>query len=302
MLTSIIMVSYHTGPVIEQAITSILNLEEDVELVLVNNGNPPEVESAFLERFKDHPTVRYVTGHGNIGFGKGCNLGVRMSKGERILLLNPDSILASDTIRHLYQQEKGLDRPFMLGARLVDEHGKEESGCRRALLTPLTAFVEAFGLYHFFPKYRLNFNHMPLPKHKTKMPAISGAFMYMVKEDFDRIHGFDEEYFLHVEDMDLCLRFTRHGGTIYFMPNLVVTHVGGTSDVSSSIIEKNKAISFSRYFHENFVGEHPYILLWALDLMIWVRYALKVHVFGSSAPKKKAPKAAAKKVKKVRPK
>lgn len=279
-LTSIIMVSYHTGPVLEQAIASVMKLKEPVELVLVNNGNPPEVEADLLTRFKDDPNVRYVTGHGNIGFGKGCNLGGRMSKGDRILLLNPDSILPSDALRHLHQQEKGLERPFMLGARLVDEHGDEQSGCRRALLGPKTAFIEAFGLSRFFPQHRLNFHHLPLPKERTVIPAISGAFMYMHKEDFQSIHGFDEGYFLHVEDLDLCLRFSRHGGKIYFLPRLVVTHVGGTSEAPSSFIEKQKAISFSRYFHENYIGDFPVFLFWVLDAMIWLRYYLKVALKG----------------------
>lgn len=286
-LTSIIMVTYHTGPVLEQAIAAIMKLKEAVELVLVNNGNPPEVEADLSERFSNDPKVRYITGHGNIGFGRGCNLGVRMSKGDRVLLLNPDSILPTDTIRHLYQQEKGLKRPYMLGARLVDEQGHEEGGCRRALLTPLTAFVETFGLSKFFPKYRLNYNNDPLPKEKVLMPAISGAFMYLVKEDFNHVHGFDEGYFLHVEDLDLCLRFTRHGGEVYFMPHLVVTHIGATSDTSSEFIEKQKAISFSHYFHENFASTCPYILLWAMDIMIWARYVLKVHVLSAVKGKKK---------------
>ncbi len=283
-LTSIIMVSYHTGPVIEQAIAAIKELAEPVELVLVNNGNPPEIEKDFAKRFEADPDIHYITGHGNIGFGKGCNLGVQKCKGEKILLLNPDSILPTDALRHLQQQEKGLERPYMLGARLLDDNEKEQSGCRRALLTPVTAFVESLGLYRFFPQYRLNYHTDPVPKGRTQMPAISGAFMYLNKKDFEAIHGFDEGYFLHVEDLDLCYRFTQSGGKIYYLPRLVVTHVGGTSEVSSEFIEKHKAISFSRYFRENFAGKYPYFVIWALDLMIWTRFILKVHVLRRLKP------------------
>jgi len=277
-LTSIIMVSYHTGSVIEQAISAVLELKEPLELVLVNNGNPKEVEDDFLKRFKDDPKVRYVTGHGNIGFGRACNLGVRMSKGDRILLLNPDCILSNDVIRHLSQQEKGLKTPFILGARLVDDNGVEQAGDRRAILTPITSFVEFFGLSKFFPKYRFNFNKDPVPKEKIEVPAISGAFMYMKKKHFQKIRGFDGGYFLHVEDLDLCLRFKNYGGKIYFLPNLVVTHVGAASKVGAKFVEKQKAISFSRYFHENFASQYPYVLLWLLDIMIWTRYLIKVHI------------------------
>lgn len=274
-LTSVVMVSYHTGPVLDKAIASVLAQTAEVELVLVNNGNPPEVEGRLMERFKEDPKVRYLTGHGNIGFGRACNLGARMARGDRVLFLNPDSALPSDALVKLYKQEEGLKRPFMLGARLVDEQGRDQRGCRRELLTPQTALIEALHLYRFFPDKRLNLHEEPVPKKRVPMPAISGAFMYMVKEDFWRVDGFDEKYFLHVEDMDLCLRFRRTGGEIYFVPDVVVTHVGSTSQVTSAFIEKCKLKSFIRYFHENFSATTPQPLLWALYAAAWGRYYLK---------------------------
>ncbi len=277
-LTSIIMVSYFTGPVLEKAIAAVLAQTATVELILVNNGNPPAIETAFLERFKDDPSVRYLTGHGNIGFGRACNLGARMARGDRILFLNPDSLLPPEAITTLYKQEKGLKRPFILGARLLDGEGKDQRGCRRALLTPQTAFIEALGLSTFLPKMRLNYHQEPLPRERTPMPAISGAFMYMIKEDFLHLGGFDEDYFLHVEDLDLCLRLSRKGGKAYFIPDLVVTHMGGTSKTTNQFLELNKAKGFIRYFHKNFEGFYPHPLLWLLDVAIWARYGLNVYL------------------------
>ena len=288
-LTSVIMVTYHTGPVLDRAIASVLAQTEPVELVLVNNGNPPDVEKRLAEKAKNETRLRWLSGQGNVGFGKGCNLGAKNANGECLLFLNPDSLLPPDALARLHQRAAKLKRPFMLGARLVDEKGKDQRGCRRALLTPKTAFIEALHLQKCFPKQRLNYHEEPVPLDITPMPAISGAFMFMHQQDFWLIKGFDEGYFLHVEDMDLCLRFRRAEGEIYFVPDVVVTHVGSTSKATSLFLEKNKAQGFMRYFHENFGHAYPQPVLWALDAAILARLGLKQALAwytGQGKPKK----------------
>ncbi len=116
----------------------------------------------------------------------------------------------------------------------------------------------------------------PLPQTIAPMPAISGAFMFLPREDFWNMGGFDEKYFIHVEDLDLCLRFRRAGGGIYFAPDIRVTHVGATSNATKAFIEKHKARGFVRYFHKNFGAEYPLPLLWLLDAAIWVRMGLRL--------------------------
>jgi len=270
-LTSVIMVSYHTGPVLDRAIAAVLAQSAPVELVLVNNGNPPDVEDQLKAKADAGPGIRFLTGQGNVGFAKGCNLGARNAQGDCLLFLNPDSLLPPDAVERLHGHAAKLKRPCMLGARLLDEKGKDQRGCRRALLTPKTAFVEALHLQKYFPEHRLNYHEAPVPADVTPMPAISGAFMFLHKDDFWRIKGFDEDYFLHVEDMDFCLRFRRAEGEIYFVPDIAVTHIGATSKVTSLFLEKNKARGFIRYFHENFGHAYPQFVLWALDAAIMAR-------------------------------
>jgi len=274
-LTSIVMVSYHTGPVLFQAVASALAQASPVELVLVDNGNPLEVVARLKALQESEPRFHLITGHGNIGFGKACNMGARAASGDALLFLNPDSTLPEDAVAKLALYSKYLRRPFMIGARLVGEDGRDQRGCRRALLTPLTALIEALHLHRFFPEIRLNFTQEPVPQKIAPIPAISGAFMFLPREDFWSIDGFDEGYFLHVEDLDLCLRFTRAGGEIYFAPDVVVTHVGSTSKATTAFIEKHKARGFIRYFRLNFASQ-PIALLLALDAAIWLRAGLKI--------------------------
>jgi GT2 family glycosyltransferase len=99
--------------------------------------------------------------------------------------------------------------------------------------------------------------------------------MFLPRNDYDLIKGFDKNYFLHVDDLDFCLRFSRAGGGIYFAPDVPVTHIGGTSKVTSDFVERHKAKGFVYYFHYNFGNEYPLVFLWALDLSIWARYFLR---------------------------
>lgn len=279
-LTSIVMVSYRTGDVLFQAMASVLAQTEPVELCLIDNGNPSEVMTRIQSMASADPRIHFITGHGNVGFSRGCNIGARMTKGEHILFLNPDSILSPDAIAKLKYHGAGLGRPWMLGARLLDEHGKDQRGCRRALLTPKTAFIEALHLGKLFPKVRLNFNKEPIPERLASMPAISGAFMFLPRADFWAVGGFDEDYFLHVEDLDLCLRFRSKGGEIYFAPDIAVKHIGGTSKVAKGFIEKHKTNGFIRYFHKNFGDQYPAPFLWLLYaatyLRMWVKLSMAV--------------------------
>jgi GT2 family glycosyltransferase len=275
-LTSIIIVSYRTGAVLFDAIQNVVASTADVELCLVDNGNPPDVIEKLHLLAASDTRIHFITGHGNVGFSRGCNLGARAAKGEYLLFLNPDSLLPHQAVEQLMQYAPKLKRPFMLGARLLNSDGSDQRGCRRALLTPTTALIEAFHLHPFFPKARLNFNNEPIPTSITPMPAISGAFMFLPREDFWKINGFDEGYFLHVEDLDLCLRFRRVGGEIYFVPDIVVTHLGGTSKVTTAFIERHKAHGFIRYFRQNFSATCPTPVLWMLNLAVWARTWLKI--------------------------
>jgi len=275
-LTSIIMVSFHTGPVLDEAIASILAQSGPVQLCLDDNGNPPEVVAKLQEMAAVDPRISFITGHGNVGFSRGCNIGARAAGGDYLLFLNPDSKLPADALPKLKHYTKIIRQPFMIGARLLDDEGNDQRGCRRALLTPKTAFIEALHLHRLFPRERLNFNEEPVPIAITPIPAISGAFMFLHRDDFWKINGFDEDYFLHVEDLDLCLRFRRAGGQIYFAPDIAVTHIGGTSKATKAFIEKHKARGFIHYFQKNFSGEYPAPLLWALYGAVWARAWLKI--------------------------
>ena len=251
---SVIMVSYRTGPVLAPAVDAVLAPDQEGvgELILVNNGNSPGVTTALARRMATEPRLHLISGHGNVGYARGCNLGAREARGRHLLLLNPDCCLRPGAVPALLTEAASLGEEWMLGWRVRNPDGTDQRGSRRALLTPLTALVEAFRLDMLSPtlfqRHRLSQHETALPEGTARVPAISGACMMLPATTYRAAGGLDEGYFLHVEDLDLCLRLHWAGIPIYFAPHVEAVHHASTSRAHPLSIEWYKACSFLRYF------------------------------------------------------
>lgn len=279
---SVVMVSYRTGPVLIAAIEAVLapNQQGLVELVLVDNGNPPEVAAELDRRAASDPRLVLVTGHGNVGFARGCNIGARRARGRDLMLLNPDCRLAPGAVPALLAEAGTLGEHWMLGCRVVNPDGSDQRGSRRALLTPVTALVETFRLDRLAPKLlrrrRLNQHESPLPDRTVPVPAVSGACMMLPAATFRAVGGMDEGYFLHVDDLDLCLRLHRDGVPVHFVPHVEAVHHAGSSRASSIRIEWHKARGFLRYFRVHYRGLRWIPVTAPLAVAVLTRFGIKV--------------------------
>ena len=279
---SVIMVSYWTGSVLGAAIESVLAPDQEgvLELILVDNGNPPDVVAQLLRRAEADPRLVLLGGHGNVGFARGCNLGAGRARGRHLLLLNPDCCLAPGAIPALLAEAGALGDDWMLGCRVLDPDGSDQRGSRRALLTPVTAFVETFRLDRLAPKrlrrHRLNHHESPLPERTVRVPAVSGACMMLPAATFRAVGGMDEGYFLHVDDLDLCLRLHRSGVPVHFAPHVAAVHHAGSSRSGPIRIEWHKARGFLRYFRTHYRGPRWIAVTAPLAAAVLTRFGIKV--------------------------
>ena len=275
---SVVLVTYNTGPVLFKSIESILSQEALGDLIIVNNGNPREDLERLESIERKDERVKVFSGHGNIGFSAGCNLGAKSASGSCLMLFNPDCIMASETLVKLLNIGKNKMRPWMLGCRLVGSDGKEQSGSRRRALTPVTAFITVFSpdwVFRLLPKLnRLNFNLNPITVDTEKVPTISGACMMLPTDDYWALNGMDEEFFIHLDDIDFCHRFRRNKGEIFYVPSIRVIHDLSTSRASQIFIEWHKARGFMIYFNKNFSSVNSFIVM-LIKLGILIRFLLK---------------------------
>ncbi|WP_428407072.1 glycosyltransferase family 2 protein [Hyphococcus sp.] len=273
---SAIVVSYFTGPVLARSIAALRAQPEIAEIILIDNGNfPGDVEAASAG---DGAPVRVIAGQGNVGFAAGCNLGAKAANGDYLLIINPDALAPPGGLARLLSDSAALQRPWLMGAKLVDPDGAEQQGSRRRVLTPWTAFVEATRLYKLAPNHpyfrRFNLHTEECPPDVTEVPTLSGAVMFLPKADYELIGGMDEHYFLHVEDVDFCLRFAKAGGDVWFNPHVAVTHYKSSSRANPVKIEARKTAGIIRYFHTHFSDAYPKPFLWLVDGALWTLFGV----------------------------
>jgi N-acetylglucosaminyl-diphospho-decaprenol L-rhamnosyltransferase len=287
---SVILVSYHTGPALWFSLASVLGQAELLEVVIVDNGNPLWVRERLQRLAARDARVTLLSGHGNVGFASACNLGAAQAKGAFLLLLNPDCVLPEGALTRTREALESHPNAWLAGCHLVGTDGSEQIGGRRHVLTPWKALVEGLKLYRLAPRHpyfaRLNL-HETLPLQDAgSVPAISGAYMAMPRARYAALHGMDERYFLHVEDLDFCYRVRASGGDILYLPAVRVIHCRSTSNAASWRVEWHKARGFMRYFHTHFASTYPRGFLWLLDGAALARAAVRVlgGLFPTHAP------------------
>jgi len=257
---SVVMVSYMTGPALMEAIQAVLQDDDIFELMIVDNGNTESARTRLSSFIQDHDRVRVLQGHGNIGFARGCNYGAHLARGHYILFLNPDAIISGGSARALAKAGGALNTPWIAGGLLRDVNGQEQRGARRGALTPFSAFLGFTALHKVFGRPSIHQENTPMPTGPVKIQTISGACLMMDRPSFNALGGFDEAYFLHVEDIDICRRARLAGGDVCFVPHATAMHYGSTSKVHRLKIEHEKLKGFIRYFWNYKAGLMPKIL------------------------------------------
>lgn len=265
--TSIVIVTYFTGEILFECIDACLKYHGlrdtgsknygdfggGLEIIIVDNGNDAVARGRLSILSNRDERIKYIINERNLGFGAACNIGASHAKFAKLIFLNPDAILTNNALNEL---SKVQDSQIM-GGIITDKDGHEQRGARRNILTLLVA------LSAFFGKDNFNLNKTELPQTITEIGNISGALFAITHQTFEVLGGFDEGYFLHVEDIDLCKRMLLCGGKVLTNPHAVAIHIGGTSDAPKPIVEYYKFKGFARYFlkYENLFGKILFVLI-----------------------------------------
>ena len=268
---SVVMVVYRTGEALAQSLACVLGEPLVDQLVVVDNGSSPGEAASLRALAERDRRVVLKTGHGNVGFARGANLGAQAARGELLVFLNPDAFLQPGCVAALAREIEDRPSPCIVGGRVLNADRTEQRGARRGEITPLTALMSMSGLARLAPawtRYEVHWEGDELPSQATSTPTISGACFCMRRADFDDMGGFDEGYFLHVEDVDLCWRVRQAGGEVLFHPKAEVVHIGGTSQTSPLKVEFHKGVGLARYFRRRAAGAGQQALAWALSPLV----------------------------------
>jgi len=275
---SVVVVNFNAGPgLVDSARAAIADAHE---VIVVDNASSDGSLELLESVFGRDPKMRILRSRSNEGFATACNHGVALASGEFILFLNPDCELENGAMACLVDAIQADPDVGMVGGLLLNPDGSEQAGGRRSIPTPWRSFVRAFGLTRFsrrWPKLFFDFDlhKEPLPKFPIEVEAISGACMLVKREAMQEIGLLDEEYFMHCEDLDWCIRFRRGGWKILFVPDARMLHHKGVCSRSRPIfVEWHKHKGMMRFYRKLFQHQYPGVLMWSVSAGVWFRFVL----------------------------
>jgi GT2 family glycosyltransferase len=270
---SVVMVVYRTGEELQQSIDCVLDDAMVDELVIVDNGSTPEMAERLRNLGRTDPRVGLIQGHGNVGFATAANMGAQAARGDHLIFLNPDAFLQEGCVASLVAGLAGKPSPSILGACILDPDGAEQRGGRRGEVSAWTTLLSLSRATQHFPglgRFEIHRESEAMPEGIVSIPTISGACFAARRADFEALGGFDEGYFLHVEDIDLCWRARREGGTVSFDPHAKVIHLGHTSQTNPLRVEMHKGLGLVRFFLKRAQGLPAYLLALAMAPLILI--------------------------------
>ena len=281
---TVVVVNYNAGKLLEPCID--LSLQQAGEVILVDNASVDGSMDEVNRGFGGNSRLTVIRNAANLGFAVACNIGAKAASCQFVLFLNPDCSLKEGAVRQLLMALESDPKAGMAGGLLVDKEGKEQPGGRRAVPTPWRSLVRALHLSRFadrWPRLFTDFNlHMqPLPGAPIEVEAISGACTMVKRRAMQDVGPWDEEYFLHCEDLDLCMRYRQKGWTILFVPgSRIVHHRGACSRSRPLFVEWHKHRGMLRFYRKFFRRQYPGALMWLVTLGVWLRFCAVVAYIG----------------------
>ena len=276
---SIIIVNHNTSSITKNAIRSIIETVKEVkyEIIVVDNSTYSNGVFSFCD-----PRVRVFSGFVNKGFGNACNIGAKRALGKFILFLNSDTILNEKTIDKAYHKMAQDDDIGALGVRQLLPSGKLDAGCKRGFPTPLNSLYYFLGFSKRWPESRRYGAYQQTfvdERSVTEVDCISGAFIMMRREVFEFVSGFDEDYFMYGEDIDLCYRLKQKGFKILYYGEVFFTHLKGESSSSSLFVLKHFYNSMQIFYDKHYKHKYNWFVGALVKVGIKVKYLFAKHKF-----------------------
>jgi O-antigen biosynthesis protein len=231
---SVVIVNYNVSSFLDQALTTLKDAAQgiDHEVFVVDNASSDDSVSMIK---KKHPWVKLIANEENVGFARANNQALRIASGRYMLLLNPDTVLRSDTLKTMLAFHEEHPEAGISGCKVLNPDGTLQLACRRGFPTPGVAFFKMVGLSNIFPKSKTfgayNLTYLD-PDTLTEVDAVSGSFMMIRKEALEKAGLMDEDFFMYGEDLDICYRVQKAGWKVFYVPDTEIIHFKGESTKS----------------------------------------------------------------------
>jgi GT2 family glycosyltransferase len=265
-----VVVTYRSAATIDECLSRLRAAAEVEEIRVVDNDSDDDTLGVVQRHAIEDARVHFIANPDNPGFATACNQGAADSRAPWLVFINPDLMVAPDTLSRLRERAQALGVPALLGVEQVDEHGAPDGAVRRRD-PDFAAMLRA-------PRRGAQLA-VPVDPTQALQPveAISGALMLMPRSLFDGIGGWDAGYRLHAEDLDLCRRARAAGAMVAVANDLRVVHLRGVSSRSRPFfVEWHKHRGLWRYFRKFEAPRRSWPVRVGVWLAIWAHAAAQV--------------------------
>ncbi|QAA81172.1 glycosyltransferase family 2 protein [Aequorivita sp. H23M31] len=233
MKLSVVILNYNVRYFLEQCLRSVQQAIEslDAEIIVIDNNSQDESCEMVKSLF---PGITLIENKDNVGFSKANNQAVAVAKGEYLCILNPDTAVTENTFHQVLDYAEGISNLGALGVYLMDGTGNFLPESKRNLPTPKVSLKKLAG---FSKKYYSKLSETS----KGEVDVLVGAFMLLKRSVYNEVGGFDEDYFMYGEDIDLSYKITQAGYKNHYFGSATVLHYKGEST-------QKDAVYFDRFY------------------------------------------------------
>lgn len=245
---SIVIINYNVKAFLTQCLDSIYRSQThySYEVIIIDNASSDSGKDMILDLF---PQVRWTDNQKNVGFGRANNQGFEQAKGHYTLILNPDTVLREDTLEVSMNYLKANPEVGGLGIKAIDGSGQFLPESKRGLPTPMTAFFKISGLSRLFPQSplfsRYHLGHLDTDSNHP-VDVLAGCYMMVPTNLLRQVGGFDPQYFMYGEDIDLSYELLKTGRENHYIAESQIIHYKGEST-------KRGSLNYVRMFYQAMV-------------------------------------------------
>lgn len=267
-VVSIILINYNSTPHTINCVKSIkeqTSKDFDYEIILIDNNSREEEKIKLINwlRQAEQNDISFIQSNINTGFTGGNMMGINVSKGKYLYLLNNDCILQNDVLAILSQFMDENPNVAAVSPTMLNNQKKH---------TPAFSYMPSIATKWLGNNIMNKIDKKKYPDRKTvykqpiKVQVITGASMFLRKSAFEKVGYMDPAYFLYLEEEDLCMKLANSGFEIFHVPAAIIQHLGGESTNHNYDIAKEYYISLyyflSKYYSptEQFFIKARYIL------------------------------------------
>jgi GT2 family glycosyltransferase len=219
---TVIIVSYNSCTVLFHCIDSIFHFSEGLAIQIIVSDNASKDGTAVTLQ-QEYPSVTFIQNGENLGFAAANNRALAFAKGRYILFLNPDTLLFEAIFRKMIDFLDTHPDAGILGCTLLNPDETIQKSYFDTLPTLTNRFFEALYLEKFFDRH----NYSLRVKERRQVAALVGACILISRTLAERLHGFDESFFMYCEDMDLSCRVRTLGYAVYYLGDIALYHIQG---------------------------------------------------------------------------